>query len=263
MSRDVEIELKLQLVKPETWNEIMTSPLLMGLADSSVWQSDMLEARYFDTPDYSLQKARTTYRIRREGGRWVATVKGWGSADGGLHRRQEWNVVVSDDTPDAAVFIDMPIGLSLRQTVGDGPLVPLVATCFERHTLNVRTPDGSLIEVAADRGEIIAGERTAPILELELELKEGQPAALLRLGAALAREYPLLVGLSSKYHRALQLAGLAPADAKPYTDSNQLRQEMLNHIYCMLAAQEGLQHTEGFDTRLSIPLLLELWSELI
>ncbi len=242
--------------------EIMTSSLLLGLADSNGWQSDMLETWYFDTPDHCLQQTRMSYRIRREGGRWVATVKGGGSSNGGLHQRQEWNVVVPSNKPDVAVFADTPVGSTLHRTVGNRPLIPLVATRFERFTLNIKSSEGSLIEVAADRGEIIAGDQTAPILELELELKDGQPVALLKLGAALAREYPLVVGLSSKYQRALQLAGLAPADTEQQIGNIRLRQEMLNHIHFLLGAQESFHHAGG-DTRMSVPLLLELWSILI
>ncbi len=54
-------------------------------------------------------------------------------------------------------------------------LVPRFSTDFTRETWMVEDA-GAVIEVALDAGEIRAGERTATIRELELELKEGKEA---------------------------------------------------------------------------------------
>lgn len=192
----------------------MNAKSLTEIAIPGSMDKQVLDARYFDTSTYCLQKEKIAYRVRREGDQWVATVKGGGSSSGGLHERQEWNVIVSDPQPDLTVFAGTDIGEKLMGIVGSQALKPILITRFERKTLDVCMPDGSQIEVAADRGEIIAGAKHAPILEVELELKSGTPSALLSLGAALATEYPLLPETDSKFYRGLLLAGLVKKQPK-------------------------------------------------
>lgn len=214
MPKNTEIELKLICTDDRVWEEIMNAKSLTEIAVPGSADKQVLDARYFDTPTYCLQKEKIAYRIRREGDQWVATVKGGGSSNGGLHERQEWNVTVSDPQPDLTVFAGTDIGKKLMEVVGSQVLKPILITRFERKTLDVCMPDGSQIEVAADQGEIIAGAKRAPILEVELELKSGKPSALFALGAVLAKEYPLLPETDSKFYRGLLLAGLVKRQPK-------------------------------------------------
>jgi len=219
----------------------MTAPSLTAVAVPEGGGRQVLDARYFDTATYCLQQAKLAYRIRREGGQWVATIKGSGLSSGGLHERQEWNVTVSDAQPDITVFEGTDIGLDLIELVGNQRLEPIVMTKFERRTLDVIMPDGSQIEVAADQGTIVAGARNSPILEVELELKSGKPSALLQLGGALAKEYPLLPESDSKFYRGLLLAGLATMQpqqiVKCKMDKHQLVDDGVQTILVQLIAE--------------------------
>lgn len=209
MSKHIETELKLCCTDERVWEQIMTAEALVTVTVPGSEITQQLEARYFDTPSHALQKAKLAYRLRREGENWVATVKDSGSSKGGLHARQEWNLIASHNEPDVQAFADMEIGLRLQEAVGDEILEPILITSFERRKVDVVMPGGSTIEVAADKGAIIVGEKTELILEIELELKTGQPEALFMLGAGLAREYPLLPEPKSKFYRGLLLAGLS------------------------------------------------------
>lgn len=209
MTDQIELELKLQFIDPNLWELVFALPIIQQWGDQQSYTRERLEAFYYDTPSQQLQKAHLAYRIRREGGELLATVKEGGSSSGGLHKRAEWTVVVAEHTPDVEPFADMPIGPLLNQLVGDEELTALYTTCFDRQRMLIYMPDGSCVELAADQGEICAGEQKAPILELELELKAGHPSAVLQLGAAIAKELPLLPERRSKYFRALQLVGLA------------------------------------------------------
>lgn len=211
MTKHMETELKLRCSDVNAWEKIMKAEALVNVEVPGSEVTQQLEARYFDTPGHALQKARLAYRLRREGDNWVATVKGGGSSHGGLHARMEWNVAVLDNEPDVGAFAHTEIGQKLQDVVGNERLEPVLITFFERKTVDVIMPDGSAIEVAADKGAIIAGEKTEPILEIELELKAGHPGALFMLGAALAREFSLLPEPDSKFYRGLLLAGLAVA----------------------------------------------------
>lgn len=112
---------------------------------------------------------------------------------------------VNGPQPDITVFEKITMGKNLMAVVAGQELGSIVMTRFERRRIDVIMSDGSQIEVAADKGEIIA-EKREPILEIELELKNGEVAALFRLGSILAKEFPLLPEGKSKYYRGLTLA---------------------------------------------------------
>jgi inorganic triphosphatase YgiF len=243
LSKHTETELKLSCTDESVWEKILTAEALRSVVVPGSEGTQQLEARYFDTPSHALQKAKLAYRLRLEAGTWIATVKGGGSSKGGLHARMEWNIPVLHGEPDIEVFSHTDIGAQLQEVVGDEILEPILITSFERRTIDVVMPDGSTIEVAADRGAIIAGEKTAPILEIELELKTGRPGALFLLGAALAKEYPLLPEPDSKFYRGLLLAGLSAEIPKkselplPQVDKTKPIGEALSALLIELIAQ--------------------------
>jgi len=248
MVENTETELKLQFLDAGRWEELFASPVMMSLADPLSFREETLEAQYYDTPGHRLQKARLAFRIRREGDQWMATVKDGGRNVGGLHERAEWNVPLSAPQADARVFADTPIGPVLADTIGGEELTAMFSTYFERRRINLQLADGSVVELAADRGKIYAGGEEAPILEIELELKAGKTGALLELGAELAKMFPLLPEWRSKYFRALQLAGLADREetAEPAvpplsggeTAGEALTGILVSAIQGLLAAQE-------------------------
>jgi len=209
MTDYIEVELKLRFMDPDLWEVVFALPIVQQWGDRQSYRRERLEAQYFDTQGQHLQKARLAYRIRHEGGEWLATVKGDGSSSGGLHQREEWTVVVAEPIPNIESFMETSVGPLLQEAAGEEELLAFYTTCFERQVMHLQMPDGSIIELAADQGEIRAGDKQDPILELELELISGNPASLLQLGANMARELPLLPEWRSKYFRALQLVELA------------------------------------------------------
>lgn len=256
---NLEVELKLQVADAESWPKLLASPLFAQLANGRTWNSEKLEARYFDTKSGALRVAQIAYRVRREGENLVATLKGSGSSEGGLHQREEYNVKVESTDPDISVFSATPLGQRLLKVVGSQPLMPLCITAFTRQTVEV-TLNGAVIEIAADQGNIIAGEQIEAILELELELKSGDVKSLFKLGAQLAKEFPLFLESKSKYHRALLLAGLEVEKIK-LPDIAAARTDALINIQQLLALQPVF-HAAGRDVRKSTALLLELWATL-
>ena len=204
---DTEVELKLRLLMPAARQAVFDAPALAALLTAPPCE-EHLETWYFDTADGDLQDAGLAYRIRLEDGRWTATVKADEAAGGGLHQRREWNVAIDGPEPRYEYFRTTEAGPLLADAGGGEPLVPRFSTIFDRRRADV-VVDGSRIEAAVDLGTIFAGGREEAIAEVELELKEGSPAAVLALGAALVRQVPLAVEPRSKYYRALALAGLA------------------------------------------------------
>ena len=246
---NTEAELKLRLTDPTCLNNLLNSPLLKELSTQPA-DKQLLDTTYYDTADQRLLKSRLSYRLRLAGDDWTATVKADGTSDGGLHQRTEYNIAVDNALPNLMPFMLTDIGTRLTEAVGEKPLEPLFRTRFERHILNITTPDGSSIELALDDGEIIAGDKQQKLLELELELKAGQSQALIWLGAALAEEFPLLPEHDSKLYRATVLAGLTtiqdtelPSPLKKSSGSlpaNQvLNQLIIYNLHATIRAQQA------------------------
>ena len=73
----------------------------------------------------------------------------------------------------------------------------------------------SQIEVAFDDGVIVAGERSWPVTEIELELKSGEALDLYELGGRLAETLPVKLDVTSKSARAFALtSNETPASVK-------------------------------------------------
>ncbi|CAB3759724.1 CYTH domain-containing protein [Paraburkholderia humisilvae] len=170
-----------------------------------------LDNLYFDTPALTLARSKSALRLRRTPDGWLQTFKTVGHAQAGMHSRHEWEMPVAGpaleidalreicDDPDAAA--------ALRDAAPQ--LIELFRTTFTR-TLWPVVKDGTAIEAAIDRGEIVAvgdrASRRAPICEVELELKGGDEAVLHALASELMASVPGLVPDDiSKAQRGYQL----------------------------------------------------------
>jgi inorganic triphosphatase YgiF len=166
-----------------------------------------LHSVYFDTADGDLARNGMILRIRTQNKRFVMTAK-WADS-GSTFERGEVEVVVPSEAPDFT-RLGGDIAEMIAALVQDRELLPCYATDVKRITHLVRS-GASQIEVAFDAGRIIAGEKTLAVREVELELKEGEPAELYRLGSALAAAYPVRIGAMSKAERG----ALLQADERP------------------------------------------------
>ncbi len=183
-----------------------------------------MDAVYYDTEDRALNDIRVVYRIRTEGDRTVLTVKyGKGSDKNskGLYRRQEENISVPADfkeKPGIDVLEDIPVYREIDKAVGGQysdllgvmlplkKLVPVMEMQFTRRELDVPIGSpGSVATVSYDSGVIMAGGREEQISEVEIELKEGTEADLVRFSEEIAAKYCLIPGLKSKYSRGIKL----------------------------------------------------------
>ncbi|MFZ5754471.1 MAG: CHAD domain-containing protein [Bacillota bacterium] len=257
MGPNTEMELKLRLNDESLLGKLLNDPHIQELAQPQSLQAQWLEAIYYDTPGRALTRAGIAYRIRREGDKWIATVKADDLSAGGLHIRNEWNVEVPLPLPDLSPFLQTPVGPRLLQVAGEEQCEELLVTCFERKSLSLSWYDGSRIELAADRGEVVAGERREKFAEIELELKEGNPAVILKLGAVLARRYPLFLEPRSKFSRGLKMLGIATLEeskAKLSLDGNEnVREAMLkilieNIQYVLAAYEDFLKQPQDPET---------------
>jgi inorganic triphosphatase YgiF len=173
-----------------------------------------LQAAYFDTPDRRLADAALALRLRREGRRWVQTLKGAG--DDGL-TRDEHNVARGSATAmpaiDPALHAGMPAGDRLLALLCADPVTPLQTlyrTDIARHAreLRVRLPGApqARVELAFDRGRIEAAPHVLPVGELEIELVAGAPLAVIETARRWQARHGLWIDLRSKAQRGDLLA---------------------------------------------------------
>lgn len=161
---------------------------------------------YFDTPDQTLREAGVSFRVRRVGRRLVQTVKSGNGASAGLFDRGEWEHQIGKMQPDLDAAKDTPLGPLIDSA---DALRPVFESRILR-TVYAFASDGSDVEVAFDQGHVDNGSSRAPIYELELELKRGEPAALFRLARELSEIVPLRFAVASKSDRGYALTEDSP-----------------------------------------------------
>lgn len=163
-----------------------------------------LHALYFDTPDLRLRTQGLTLRVRKQGGRYVQTLKSTPVGVGGVTVRGEWDAAVAGAAPDLSRLPqDAP---ALPDGIAAADLRPVFETDIRRTVRLATMPDGCIVEVAFDTGEIRLGDRTVPVAEVELELKGGAgAAAIYDLALALNAVAPLRVETQTKADRGFGL----------------------------------------------------------
>jgi inorganic triphosphatase YgiF len=160
-----------------------------------------LDSTYFDTARSKLKRHGLTLRVREMGEKRVQTIK---SQNGAQFGRDEWETEINDAEPDLDKTDDTPLA-SLASKKLRRKLKPVFETSVHRITVPLRT-GRSEIELAIDRGRIVAGRRSLPIEELELELKSGRPVDLFRLARTIERKAAAELDLRSKSERGYALA---------------------------------------------------------
>lgn len=171
-----------------------------------------LETTYFDTESGALGAAGMALRLRRVGTKRTITLKWVEHAQTGVFERGEQEAPAHGDDLQITLLGPACEAMILGAT-GGAPLVARSATRFTRRVALVEAM-GARIEAALDEGAIIVGDRTAPIDELELELKGGDPAGLYGFAGSLV-DHGLRIAPAAKGLRGRWLAtGEAPRETR-------------------------------------------------
>jgi triphosphatase len=194
-----EIELKFQV--PPARRAAVDAAVAGGKPAARI----RLQAVYFDTPSRALASSGIALRLRKEGRRWVQTLKG-----GAGMVRFEHDVELPSGTPEAAdprAHAGSEVGdrlIALLERGGE-PLVALYRTDIRRRTRQLRSRHGT-VELAFDHGVILAGERRLPVCELEIESVSGSPLAVIATARAWVARHGLWLDTRSKAERGDLLA---------------------------------------------------------
>ena len=217
----VELEIKFQL----------EAEALAWWRDALIAQQasrERLRAVYVDTADGRLAQARVALRLRREGPRWVQTLKAEG--DSAIHRL-EHEVMLSargNATPalDIARHLGSPAHARLLQALGDEPpdaLVTRFETDVSRLKRRVLTAGGTDVEIALDLGSVLAAGRSEAIAELELEHKGGPEEGLFEVARDVVARGGAWLSTISKAERGESLRSGGASDATKAAPMPQLR----------------------------------------
>lgn len=177
-----EIELKF-LLDERMERRLRTHPGLRRMTRGRA-TTEQLRTIYFDTADWRLRQRRIALRLRRTGDRWIQTVKAGRAIRGGLSRAREVEIERDEGRIDLDAIRDEALRDEIIAALDGHAFEPVIETEIRRQTRMLEHA-GSLIEFALDCGDVIAGDRRALLREAELELIEGEPAALFDAAAGI------------------------------------------------------------------------------
>ncbi len=194
----VEIELKLVGSRTELSGQFAN---LNGGRDTS----QRIFSTYYDTPDHRLWRRGFTLSLRRKREAHELSlqqeVSGW-------LERAAWTSLIAKPVVDIGLLPEnaprAEIGVILPEE-----FEPRFFSQIDRETRVVRTGD-AVLEASLDLGQIVAGERTMPVAELELRLLSGPIADILTWVRTLLQDSPILLSTQSKASRGMNLLKDAP-----------------------------------------------------
>jgi len=210
----MEVELKLLIARTDL-DRVLRAQAVKRCAQGRAQTSELMNV-YYDTPELDLHSERLVLRLRRiyatSGERWLQALKGGAASTAGLTEREEYEWPVRGRSVDFTLLDATPYGPVFAKRRVRETLRPLFTTRFTRTVRRLVLAEGAQAELCADSGEIRAGNRRAPICEVEIELKSGspQPMALFGFAAELLQEVPFRLGALSKAERGYALHRNAP-----------------------------------------------------
>jgi triphosphatase len=212
MSQPAEIELKLDLPA----SQLAGLERLSLLKDAAPDKEKTLLSVYYDTDKQKLRKNGLSLRVRRTKGHHVQTIKKRRGRSAGLFERNEWESDLVGRQPDFDAAHGTALGPLLNGKLRRD-LKPVFETRVRRKVYPIRR-DGSAIELSVDKGKVEAAGQSSPLCEIELELKDGEPAGLFEVAHELGQALPVRLASKSKAERGYELIGKekpAPVKAEP------------------------------------------------
>lgn len=211
----LEIEVKLEAASTAA-RRVLDAAWLKRL-ETAPPKRDRLVSVYYDTAACALRERGMSLRVRHIGKRRVQTVKAGPRGACGPFCEQEWEHEIAGNRPDLDGAGNGALKHFPRKKL-KRELRPVFATDITRTAVPIRY-GGSEIEIAIDRGEVRTHRRHRPISEIELELKRGDPAQLVKLARRIARATGAGYGIASKAERGY---GLSHGDGPAATGAREI-----------------------------------------
>jgi triphosphatase len=202
------IELELKFLAPASSRAALLAEMARG---ATAPKRISLAARYLDTTDRRLARAGIAWRLRREGRRWVQTLKTGGT---NALERFEHEVVRPDASHDDSLHGGTAPGDKLisilHRAHADGLEVGVRFQTEVMRTVRTLRTRGAVVEVAFDQGWLVSSGSKVRIHEVEFELISGSATAMLALAERWRKRFGLIHDPRSKAERGDRLAQGSP-----------------------------------------------------
>ena len=169
--------------------------------ETDQWTSFEMATTYYDTEDARLGKRHWTLRRRFENGVSVCTLK----TPAGKLERREFELEGGDIHDAIPQLCNLGAPAELLEYTAAG-VVEVCSARFHRWAGQVTLGD-TRVELALDKGVLMGGSKEQPFVEVEVELKAGDPDVAVAYAKSLAHRFCMHPESKSKYKRALTLAG--------------------------------------------------------
>ena len=204
----MEIEFKFHIDSPEQAEAVFTDSDVVDIMDQNSEEVMEMHALYFDTSDRRLAREGMAFRTRKEGERYVATLKWNGTGDHGLHEREEINIPLNCEerflAPDVDIFEQSSMCQVLKDVIGKRELLKRVEVLVTRRQARIDTGK-SICEISYDEGIVVNGDKKAPISEMEIELYSGSRADMEEFVDKIAQKHGLEPENRSKFRQGIDL----------------------------------------------------------
>ncbi len=212
----MENEIKIAFPSEQSLYLSVEQPWFKHVVEVIHDKTEHYENRYLDTPDRDLRQTMTSIRVRHVlGQKYIHTVKtGGNQVHNGLSTKYEWNWItderefqverflhhmrISNQTDPVEILSDVLFPYKNVE------FIDLCQTIFKRRTIHVKYKN-SEVEICLDVGSCYGLERSAPILEMELELLRGQVEDIEALGHLVIENTGTSYQKISKLGRCMQL----------------------------------------------------------
>jgi CHAD domain-containing protein len=200
----MEIEAKYVVPDRDCLSRLKSVDTLAGF-DLGPGVEQQVVDRFCDSHDRLLLAAGWFLRFRQDSKGLQVTLKSLARAAKGLHRREEWNLVLGEDLPPSS-WPAGPLREQVAQIVGEAELEPLVQLQQTRVRRSVTREGRAAGELCLDEVHFRTGALRSTCLELEVELDpDGTEKDLETITSCLREEWALEPQTQSKFERALAL----------------------------------------------------------
>ena len=209
----MESELKINFPSPE---DLLAASEAAWFTDAIVLKDEKTEEyinSYFDTKEHVLLDKHVSLRVRQIVGKsFVHTVKLGAKSVNGFSQKFEWNQELPDGRFQIDRFLQMASGSEdpieilkpVLLPIEDKDLVEICQTHFTRKTIPAEFKE-SLFEICLDNGACLAGGKSDPICEMEIELISGRFSDVIDFGHIVEKHSNGRFSDISKYGRCLAL----------------------------------------------------------
>jgi CHAD domain-containing protein len=209
----LEVEAKFGIPDEQTFQQCLAADTLAGFRLGETTVAELHDC-YQDTASAAFRMNGFAYRLRRQGNRYLATLKGLGTASGAMHRREEYEVelaapLVPQYWPSSPAR-DLALGL-----VENKPLIPMFKLTQIRHSRPILQAQRAVAELCLNRVSLYRKGKIDSYLELEAELlPQGTEQDLEQIATELQDQWDLNPEDLSKFERALATLGPDPSPAE-------------------------------------------------